>query len=273
MGFLLLNRTPGGITLTKEGQLFAVFAQKVLDEQQIFWRQIENLQPHIDVKQVGVLTLNVFGLYEVCVLPEILKKFCLHYPNVTIHTIAMDQYTIEESFCSSQDNLVGMITLPSAEVEQYSAYLHDRQLVFVPFGEGNYHLCCNRNHPLLNTHGTEISLKAAMQYPLIQYSISNTDDSQNDTLHRLLNQYGYGSKVYNLTVQSLHTWIANLLYSHKIGFLHEFILQDMKNHYDIFRELAILKTKETLSGTLGCIVQKNCSSLVRCFMDFLPELP
>lgn len=75
LGFLLLNRTPGGITLTKEGQLFAAFAQKMLDKQQIFWRQIENLQPHIDVKQVGVLTLNVFGLYEVCVLPEILKKY------------------------------------------------------------------------------------------------------------------------------------------------------------------------------------------------------
>ena len=268
LGFLLLRRATTGITLTEEGQLFLEFAEKVLAEQDIFWQQIAFLQHQADEQLYGMLQLNIFGLYNVCVLPDMLNQFCLRYPNVAINTTMMSLTAIEQSFQTGKEDLLGMITLPSAEVAQYGRYLQQCGLQLHTFAKSRYFLCCNKEHPLWKQRNTAISLEAAMQYPIIQYSI---DRLENDTLHRLLSAYGYEEKEYALSVQSMHTWVANLLRGEKIGFLNELIYADRKNKQKGFEDIAALQTKEELSGTLACIVQQNVSPLVQKFMAFLPE--
>lgn len=269
LNFPLLNRASTGITLTEEGKLFVVFAQKVLTEQENFFRQIEQLQHQTDEQLGGTLQLDIFGLYNVCVLPDILNQFCLRYPNVAVNTTMMSLSDIERDFLKGQDDLVGMITLPSADLTVYGAQLQQQGLRLLSFAEGRYFLCCNKGHPLLKNQNTIVSLSAAIQYPIVQYSV---DRLETDTLHKLLTQYGYGEKEYRLSVQSIHTWVANLLRGDKIGFLNEFILVDMKQRQNNFQDIVTALTDQPMLGTLACIVRQETSPLVERFLKYLPAL-
>ena len=269
LGFLLLHRTTAGITLTEEGKIFLKFAETVLAEQEDFWQQIALLQHQADEQLQGMLQFNIFLLYNICVLPEMLNQFCLRYPNVAVNTTMMSLPAIEESFQIEQEDLLGLITLPSADVAQYSIYLRQRGLQLQVFAKSRYMLCCNKEHPLLKKRDREISLEKVMQYPIVQYSV---DRLENDTLHKLLSIYGYEEEEYALSVQSMHTWVANLLRGEKIGFLNELIYADRKNKQKGFEDIVALQTKEALSGTLACIVRQKTSPLVQKFMAFLPEL-
>ena len=162
-----------------------------------------------------------------------------------------------------------MITLPSADVTQYSIYLRQSGLQLQVFAKSSYMLCCNKEHPLLKKRDREISLEQVMQYPIVQYSV---DRLENDTLHKLLSAYGYEDKEYMLSVQSMHTWVANLLRGEKIGFLNEFIYIDMKNKQKGFEDIVALQISEELSGALACVVRQEASPLVQKFMTFLPEI-
>lgn len=269
LGFLLLNRTTTGITLTEEGKIFLKFAEKVLEEQENFWKQIAFLQHQADERLQGMLQLNIFGLYNICVLPEMLNQFCLRYPNVAVNTTMMSLPAIEQDFETNQGDLLGMITLPFAELAHYTAYLQQKGLQLQVFGKSRYFLCCNKKHPILKNCGTIISLKSVMEYPFVQYSI---DRQENDTLHKLLSSYGYKEKEYMLSVQSMHAWVANLLRGEQVGFLNEFIYADRKHKQKGFEDIVALQTKEELSGVLACILRQETSPLVQKFMAFLPEV-
>lgn len=265
LGFLLLNRTTTGVTLTEEGKLFFAFAEKVLAEQVAFWQQIDFLQHQADEKLHGTLNLYIFGLYDICILPEILNQFCLQYPNVAIQTAKMSLKDIETSFFSEE---AALITWPSFDVARYAEQLQQQALRLIPFAEGRYVLCCNQEHPLAKGSYSAVCLQEAMQYPVVQY---NFDRFENDTLHRILAHYGYGEKEYALLAQSVHTWAANLLRGDTIGFLNEFIFVSMKEKYDSFQDLVVLPVREELQGTMACIVRQDCPPLVEKFLRFLPK--
>lgn len=269
LGFLLFHRTTNGITLTDEGKLFIEFAEKVLEEQTQLFYKIQLLHNSINNNLKGTLHLNIFGLYNVSILPEILNKFCSKYPQVTVKVVEMDLTEIETYFQNNNNDCIGMITLPSNHVEKYNAYLKEHALRFFPFAEGKYLLCCNKNHPLLKNNIFKITIKHATHYPIVHYSMG---DSHNDTFHKILVEYGYSNIPIFLTTQSIHIWATSLLDGDKIGFLHEFIFEDIKNnHYANFNNLVAFPTKEPLEGALGYIIKEEHSELVEKFIEFLPK--
>lgn len=83
MGIMLFIRNKAGTTLTKEGECFYAFAQKVLNEKKQLDAQLQDMKNG----EGGTVKLGFSGSQASFILPQILPAFRTDHPNIEIQLV------------------------------------------------------------------------------------------------------------------------------------------------------------------------------------------
>lgn len=127
LGFPLLNRDRGGITLTVQGELLLPHFRAVLQEE-------EKLQE--EISQINGLEkgcVRIGALNSICTnwLPGILNSFSRKYPNIEVRVYQGGYQEIEDQLLDSLLD-IGFVSLPTSERFNTITLLHDRLYCIAP---------------------------------------------------------------------------------------------------------------------------------------------
>ncbi len=134
LGFSVMIRNKGGITLTKEGSRIYQTVKEIVEGN----KKVELLAKKINGANSNAINIATFSSVAVNWLPNILNGFKKLYPEVQI-TITDGNYG--DVFKALEDGIadVGFIGIPSSENMQCYPLIKDRILALLP-----------KNHPLAN---------------------------------------------------------------------------------------------------------------------------
>lgn len=127
LGFPLLNRDRGGITLTVQGELLLPHFRAVLQEEEKLQEEISQIHG-LEKGCVRLGTLN-----SICTdwLPSILNAFSKKYPNIEVRVYQGGYQEIEERLLDSRLD-IGFVSLPTSESFNTITLLHDRLYCIAP---------------------------------------------------------------------------------------------------------------------------------------------
>ncbi len=129
VGFPLLNRDRGGITLTAHGELLLPRVRAVLEEEEKLQEEISQIHG----LEKGCVRIGVFN--SVCTnwLPNILRSFNQKYPNIEVRIYQGGYGDIEAQLMDALLD-VGFVSLPTSERFSTITLLHDRLFCIAPHG-------------------------------------------------------------------------------------------------------------------------------------------
>lgn len=129
LGFSLLNRDRGGITLTAHGEMLLPRFRAILLEEEKLQEEISQ----INGLEKGCVRIGVFD--SVCTnwLPDILNSFHKKYPNIEVRVYQGGYQDIEEMLMDALLD-IGFVSLPTSERFSTITLLHDRLFCIAPHG-------------------------------------------------------------------------------------------------------------------------------------------
>lgn len=129
LGFLLLNRDRGGVTLTTQGEQLLPRFRAVLQEE-------EKLQEEIaQIHGLEKGCVRIGAISSICInwLPDILNVFSKKYPNIEVRVYQGGYQEIEEQLLNALLD-IGFVSLPTSERFNTITLLHDRLYCITPLG-------------------------------------------------------------------------------------------------------------------------------------------
>lgn len=135
LGVTLFERTKYGMTLTRSGEYFARRAKAVLADLQ---RTIDEMD-HLSGEDRGIITLGCSTASAIAIIPTIVNRFHLKYPNVRIKVVEGALPTIETDL---RDGIIDLYVGPVAPG------FVDPALVIEPLIQNERMVIARRDHPL-----------------------------------------------------------------------------------------------------------------------------
>ena len=126
-GVMLLTRSRAGIQLTSDGIKILPYAQKLCEDFQQIQEQVENLNK----LETGLIRIGTFSSVATHLLPEIIKRFHNHYPNVS-YELLLGDYNQVEHWISEGRVDCGFLRLPTLPRFETVSLGLDQMLVVLP---------------------------------------------------------------------------------------------------------------------------------------------
>ncbi|MGM9526419.1 MAG: LysR family transcriptional regulator [Peptococcaceae bacterium] len=278
LGISIISTHDKKIEFTPDGQLLLASARIICNEyehlqNELFLRTCSDNSAS-DCTLSGQLSLYSNFLWRKNILPAVIKKFRIRYPQVQINFFEKDVNAIYDYFANTnnQQYTIGFVQVPELEYQKpVSQWLTSSQYQFVSVCKGNYYACLAKDSPLF-PNVRKVSITQILEYPLIIYFNSDNTQHLYDTsnfqvpLITMLKQYGEINL--NMVTSSLEAW-SDFIDSHMgIGFVHDILLRLDPWYTENFR---ILEIDGDLSSTLGYLVSPNRSALCKKFEQSIRE--
>lgn len=129
LGFLLLNRDRGGVTLTMQGEQLLPRFRAVLREEERLQEEIAQ----INGLEKGCIRIGAISSICINILPDILNIFSKKYPNIEVRVYQGGYQEIEEQLLNTLLD-IGFVSLPTSERFNTITLLHDRLYCITPLG-------------------------------------------------------------------------------------------------------------------------------------------
>ena len=149
------------IGITEPGKIILNLAERVMCEME----NIKRVGEEFTQNETGTLTIAATHTQARYRLPNAVKAFMQHYPDVTLHIHQGNPTQVAEQVVSGEAD-IGIAT------EAISAY---DKLICLPCYQWNRCVITQPNHPLLND--LPLTLEKITQYPLITYDFAFTGSS------------------------------------------------------------------------------------------------
>ncbi len=139
MGITLLIRSKAGTTLTKEGECFYSFAQRVMNEKKELDVQLQDMRNG----ERGTVRLGFSGSQASFILPQILPSFQMDHPNIELQLVESLSIETEKRLISREIdlaiipkptllyNFVSFLLLQFATVPLIRVFSQDAELIHV----------------------------------------------------------------------------------------------------------------------------------------------
>jgi DNA-binding transcriptional LysR family regulator len=137
----LVNRKKRPIELTKEGELFHQAAKDILDRYEQLKHELNALK-RTSASRINVAAIFSIGMHT---LPDYIKKFMAHHPDVHVHVEYLSAAVIYELVLAG-DVDIGLVAVPK----------RDKRLDVYDFENEVLVLACNPAHPLAYESMTDI---------------------------------------------------------------------------------------------------------------------
>ncbi len=273
LGITILDRRGQGCQLTSEGALFSDFCKNVLREWNDFEQRLAAYRTQKATNALeGELVLYINKMYETFILPDILGDFMIQYPNIKIKTIPAD--VSESENIRRDENFVWLLNLPrtAKEILPYPTISNDDFEFHTLFNSKSV-LCVNRDNP--PARNSVVSLKTALQFPLIYHGMSvTTEDKLKNSLFRVLVGH-YGDYEINVAAQteSYGIWLDMIASGNGVGIISDKIIDKLKIMYPRqWENLAVVMTKEYLGCATGYAVRNTgMTEIESVFVSHLVE--
>ena len=278
LGVSIITTHDKKIEFTPEGQLLLSSAKIICNEyehlqNELFLRTCSG-ESALDTTLSGQVSLYSNFLWRKNILPAVIKKFRIRYPQVQINFFERDVNAIYDYFLNAdtQQNAIGFVQVPELEYQKpVSQWLTSSKYKFVTVYKGTYYACIAKDSPLFpNTD--EVSVTQILEHPLIIYFYSDTGQHHSEPnnfqvpLITMLQQYGEVNL--SMVTSSLEAWSDFIDSGVGIGFVHDIILRLDPWYTENFR---ILKIEGNLSSTLGYLVFPEHNELCEKFGQNIRE--
>lgn len=156
LGVALLERTPGGVSLTQSGQTLNNRVEHILTEVEALKRDAVVLRSH----DMGVVRFGVGVFPAATFLQPLLKKLAADYPRIRVHVEIESWHRLLDKLDNQKLDFVVAITHSLTPSDKYSTRHLPKQIagLFVRAG-----------HPLL------LIPHAQLQYELMKFTLAATD--------------------------------------------------------------------------------------------------
>lgn len=273
LGITILDRRGQGCQLTSEGALFSDFCKNVLREWNDFEQRLAAYRTQKAANALeGELVLYINKMYETFILPDILGDFMIQYPNIKIKTIPAD--VSEGENIRRDENFVWLLNLPrTAKTILPYPTINNDDFEFHTLFNSKSVLCVNRDNPL--ARNSVVSLKTALQFPLIYHGMSvTTEDKSKTSLFRVLVGH-YGDYEINVAAQteSYGIWLDMIASGKGVGIISDKIIDKLKIMYPRqWENLAVVMIKEYLGYATGYAVRNTgMTEIESVFVSYLVE--
>lgn len=132
LGFTLLNRGRGGLSLTAEGEKIFPIIKKIVDAE----AELQRTAAELAELKTGMIRVGTFTSVAVNWIPGIIKSFGADHPNVEFRVLSGD-YNDVEKWIETKSVDVAFVALPPAPRCEYLPLMEDRLLAVLP-----------ENHPM-----------------------------------------------------------------------------------------------------------------------------
>ena len=157
-GFSILNRGRSGIQLTSNGERILKYIREIL-----MWNEEMNQEiANINGLEVGTVRIGTISSVSIHWLPEIMKKFNVHYPSIEIKLMEGDYDDIEQWISMGLVDF-GFLSLPTSHPFEVLPLKKDRMLCIL-----------SDEHPLAEQN--EIRFDMIKDEPLIKSKKGSDND-------------------------------------------------------------------------------------------------
>ena len=137
----LITRKKRPIELTAAGQVFYKAAKDILERYDQLRTELHTIKNATE-NRLNVAAIFSIGMHS---LPDYVKKFMVHYPNVNVHIEYLDAQRIYEQVLSGEIDM-GLVAVPKK----------DRRLEVYDFQDEPLVLACSPKHPLAKESTVDI---------------------------------------------------------------------------------------------------------------------
>ena len=263
MGVPLLKRTHQGICLTQAGEDMLAFAQEMVGQYERLQRQFQGREDG-EGKLRGELTIYANPIFYVSLLPDMVKRFCALQPEVNVHLLEKDPWSIYRMLGDGLENRLGFVTVPCTDEGVFQEFLPSERYHFQPISCGRYRVVLSRSSRY--SKYKQLSVKTLLKEPIV---LLNSNETNNTPLWHWLKHYGEPKIVFSTS--SLNLWLNAITSGIGIGFLHDttLLVRDMLAGISL-SEVVDVALKEHLDVMTGCLIPNESSEIVRAFCQLLP---
>lgn len=234
LGFVLINRSRGRITLTREGQMLMDYVSALVAAEDRLLNQINAIK-HIET---GTIRIGSFTSASSRLLPDILSAFDKAFPEIQIEIIEDGYDALKKAL---EEGIVDVTFLENQYIEPHHyvlPYFRDEIIAIVP---SQYNL----------SQQEDFDITALEEYPFIM------PDNDSDTfLHRLFDRYHVRPQL-KYKVLLMSTVFSMVEKGLGLSVVPESTLNKTLYDFDIFslkdpvhRQINIVTTKTNLSSPI-----------------------
>ena len=125
MGYLLFERTPKGLVLTRKGEHFVAIAQQIIALKTDLSAKLKEVPNH----HVGRMIIGLPTFFHSGILPEVIDKFCQVYPSVEIIIKETASTQMENMLLKGEVDVAIMLTNVCSEKIAHSVFLCEEMLI------------------------------------------------------------------------------------------------------------------------------------------------
>ena len=217
MGYLLLNRSNQGVTLTPEGEEFLKHAVRVLEEMNCLRR------PSIKTAEFNHLSVSMTKFSHVM---ESFIEVVLNHQDQPSFSHRLYEGNAEEVIDDvlSGRATVGVFHFDSKRRREMEKLLSSQRMVYRSLAYVEPHIVISKNHPLVRQH-KPITLQALAPYGMIRYLGQYDDLAHNLFETQLQGMESNNSKVIYLSNRQSLMRLISVSDFYSIG-IHDFEMQD-----------------------------------------------
>lgn len=226
-GFMLMQRSRGGVQLTEAGELLLPQMQEILERNACLEAAIADIRK----ADSGTLRLGTFSSVSVHWLPGMLQRFQTEHPNVQVQILSGDYHDIDQWLRNEEVDL-GFLALPGPENKKVIPLAEDPLVAILP-----------KQHPLAS--GQTVSIRELAQEPFISLLQTSNHD-----IYRALSKAGIHPRI-RYSTKDDYALIAMVEQGLGISIVPELLMADRRDDVAIrpldppaFRTIALAFGKE-----------------------------
>lgn len=241
LGVTLFNRTSRGVSLTKEGEEFLIYAKQAVSQFSLIEDKYEgkrNGRSHFSVS----LQHYVFAIHA---FVNTIKQYVSHEYTYSIHETRTDEVLEDVKSLKSE---IGIISYSSSNERIMKKLLKEYQLKFIPLMTRGTFVYVWHEHPLAGKE--ELSLAELEDYPCVSFDQSS--DNSFYLSEEALSDYDF-KKIIKSTDRATSAELMVALNGYSIG------TGIMIDSFSLKEGFVAIKLKEEDPLTIGYISKENHS--------------
>lgn len=239
LGIVLFDRTNRGISLTREGEEFLMYAKQAVSQFSLI--EDKYADSNVGRKQFSVsLQHYVFAVHA---FVNTIKQFKVDEYNYSIHETRTDEVLNDVRNLQSE---IGIISYSASNEKLIKKLFKEYQLKFVPLMTKNTYVYVWKNHPLANRE--ELSLNDLNDYPCVAFDQSGSSNFY--LTEEALGDYDF-KKIIKSTDRATSAELMTALNGYSIG------TGIMIDSLALKGGFVMIKLKEEDPLTIGYIIKEN----------------
>ena len=215
IGIQIFNRTPNGMILTPEGEVFLARARNVVEE-------IHSLENDYKDRVDGSLSFKAEvsrSAYATSIIGKTINNFIKDRGNINIHLSETDTLRVVEDVCTGKFD-IGVTRIPASYINMIDDRISNRGVEKKVIVEYSMKLLMRADHPLAKYEDVPVEMLA--EYP----EIIHTDDEPDMLRRALINQdldcdmndkrifiYDRGVQLSAIsTIDNAYMWVTPIVY-------------------------------------------------------------